>query len=156
MANRIPNDIVVNIISFAIKSAHYQQGARLALVNKNAYAVYKNRTDIATSIIKDVIVNNRESSNTFKVCMKVLQGRKIAFSFKIDKQFTIEECSTNRQAMFTAYNSTAFYKLLEKMVCTPNLRDVRVQVKFNNRDNDTIMPYVSRFIKYMISKCVRA
>ena len=155
MANQIPNDIIDIIISYSIKSAHYQQGARLALVNKHANYVYKNSIDVARSIMKDVIIHNRESSNSFKVCMKVVQGRKIAYHFKIDKQVSIEECATNRTAMFNASNPSVFYGLLEKMVCTPNMRDVRVQVRCKNTDNDAIMPFVTRFIKYMTSKCVR-
>jgi hypothetical protein len=156
MARRIPNDIVDVIVSKAIDSAHYQQAARLALVNKNAYAAYKERVDVARSIVKDIVIHTPTSSDSFKVSMKVLQGNKIAFEFNINKLLSIKDRAANQTAMFNTRNPRVFYELLDKMVCTTNMRDVRVKTRCARRDVETIMPYVTRFIKYITAKCVRA
>jgi len=153
MARKIPNDIVDLIVAKAIQSAHYQQAARLSLVNRNAHTVYRDNANVTRSIIKDVVIHKAECSDSFKVHIKVVQGKKIAYELTIDKLLSIIDRSTDRHVMFTSHNPRVFYELLEKMACTPNIRDVRVKTRCNRRDNERVMPYVTRFIKYITSKC---
>lgn len=153
MARNIPNDIVDVIIAQAIHTAHFTQAARLCLVNKHAHSVYRESTNVARSIIKDIVIHKAECSDSFKVQIKVVQGKKIAYELTIDKILSIFENATDRHIMFTSHNPRVFYEAFEKIVNTPNIRDVRVKTRCNRRDNEKIMPCVTRFIKYITSRC---
>lgn len=156
MAREIPNHIVDLIVANAIQRAHYQQAARLSLVNKSAYSAYKQCTNVSRNMIKDIVIQNAVSSDSFKMSMKVMQGTKIAYELSVaNKLLSIKDRLTGTHVMFSSLSPNVFFSTLEKMVSTPRMREIRVQTRCKTRDNDTIMPIVTRFVKYMNAKCVK-
>jgi uncharacterized protein GlcG (DUF336 family) len=156
MAHLLPIDVVDSILTRAITTADYQDAAQLALVNKWAASVYKQNVDVAQGMMTEIARTQARTSAFFKVCIKaVAKGRVVSILEIRPKSAVISELSGGWRAVRFA-DSENFASALQRMVTTPHLRDVRVTVTFRSLDQNTMLPAVMRFVKFMNAKCSRS